>query len=175
MGAAGAVRGRDVVPLDGDLDVPLAVEEVVDRIVAVPAGDDHRGSAQLVEPLGQLAPRAAVPRQRLGLRQVRRDDRREREQPVDEHVDRVVLEQLRARARDHHRVDDQRHTVHGEEVGDRLDQLAREEHPRLRRVDADVVEDGLELRPRTNSGGSSCTAVTPSVFCAVSATIALVP
>ena len=27
----------------------------------------------------------------------------------------------------------------------------------------------------TNSGGSSCTAVTPSVFCAVNATIALVP
>ena len=27
----------------------------------------------------------------------------------------------------------------------------------------------------TNTAGSSCTAVTPSVFCAVSATIALVP
>ena len=34
----------------------------------------------------------------------------------------------------------------------------REEHARLRRVDADVVEDGLELR-RTKSGGTSSTAV----------------
>ena len=33
-----------------------------------------------------------------------------------------------------------------EKVGDGLDQLAREEHPRLRGVDADVVEDRLELR-----------------------------
>ena len=121
--AAGAVRCRDVVALDGDLDVPLAVEEMVDRIVAVPAGDDHRGRAELVDPLGELAPRAR-PGERLGLHQVRRDDRREREQPVDEHLDGVVLEQLRARARDHDRVDDQRHAVHGEKVGDRVDQLA---------------------------------------------------
>ena len=33
-----------------------------------------------------------------------------------------------------------------EEVGDGVDQLAREEHARLRRVDADVGEDRLELR-----------------------------
>ena len=85
--------------------------------------------------------------QRLGLQQVRRDDGREREQPVDEGFDRVVLEQLRAGARNHHRVDDERHRVLGEEVGDGLDQLAREEHPGLRRVHADVVEDRLELRP----------------------------
>ena len=32
-----------------------------------------------------------------------------------------------------------------EEAGDRLDQRAREEHPRLRRIDADVREHGLEL------------------------------
>ena len=28
---------------------------------------------------------------------------------------------------------------------------------------------------RTNSGGTSCTSVTPTVFCAVSATIAVIP
>ena len=33
-----------------------------------------------------------------------------------------------------------------EVVRDRLDQRAREEHPGLRRVDADVVEDRVELR-----------------------------
>ena len=36
--------------------------------------------------------------------------------------------------------------MRGEIVGDRLDQPAREEHPGLRRVDADVAEDRVELR-----------------------------
>jgi hypothetical protein len=35
--------------------------------------------------------------------------------------------------------------VVGEEVGDRLDDLSAEEHPRLRRVHPDVAEDGLQL------------------------------
>ena len=52
---------------------------------------------ELVEPLGELAPRP-VAGERLGLEQVRRHDRRERKEPRDERLDRVVLEQLRARS-----------------------------------------------------------------------------
>ena len=74
-----------------------------------PPGHDHRRRAELVQPLGELAPRGAGPAgERLGLEQVRRHDRRQREEPPHEHVDRVVLEQLRARARDHDRIDDER-------------------------------------------------------------------
>src|SRR3954470_2323533 len=51
--ATGAVRGGDVVALDGDLEVTRAVEEVIDGI-AVPTGDDHRGRPQLHERLCEL-------------------------------------------------------------------------------------------------------------------------
>ena len=77
---------------------------------------------------------------------VRRHHGREREEPRDERCDGVLLQQPRARARDHHRVDHERHRMLGEEVRDRLDHRRREEHPRLGRVDADVVEDRLQLR-----------------------------
>jgi hypothetical protein len=66
--------------------------------------------------------------------------------------DRVLLEQPRAGACDQHRVDDERHAVRVEVVRDGLDQHAREEHPRLRRVDADVVRRRRRARARTKSG-----------------------
>ena len=101
--------------------------------------------AELDEPL-RLRGRVARADERRRLVGIRRHDRRQRKQARDERVDRVVLEQLRARARDHHRIDDERHGVRVEEVGNGLDQPRGEEHPGLRRVDADVVEDGVELR-----------------------------
>ena len=172
--AAGAVRRRDVVALDLDLDVPLPVEEMVDRVFAVAAGDDHRGSAELVDPLGELAPRSRSG-ERLGLHQVRRDHRRERKQPVDERLDGVVLQQLRARARDHHRVDDERDA--DARRGSRRpcrSARARRACPSSRRRRR-CPRRPPRAQPRRTPGGTSCTAVTPSVFCAVSATIALVP
>src|ERR687897_2946892 len=63
----GAVRCRDVVALDGDLDVLIAVEEVVDRLRPVPTGDDDRGRSKLVNPLCQLAPRSPETGERLSL------------------------------------------------------------------------------------------------------------
>ena len=93
----------------------------------------------------------------------------------DEDADGVVLEQRRSRGRHHHRVDDEGHGPLREEAGDGLDDAGAEEHPRLRRVDADVVEDRLELRRGRTPGGASWTAVTAVVICAVSATIALMP
>src|SRR5205823_2614223 len=63
--AARAVRGGDRVTLDRDLDVRRAVEEVVDSVLAVTAGDDDRGRAELVQPLGELCARAAAAGERL--------------------------------------------------------------------------------------------------------------
>ena len=99
-----------------------------------------------MQPRGQLASRAVAPGQRPRLHQVRGDHRREREEPADEGGDGVVLEQLRARARDHDRVDDERHAPVAEVVGDRLDQRPGEEHSGLGGIHADVVEDRVELR-----------------------------
>ena len=100
---------RDRVPLDGDLDVPLAVEEVVDRRRAMAAGDDDGRRAQLMQPLGQLDARAVAPVSatasiRFGVITAASGNSRD-----DERVDGVRLEQRRAGARDHHRVDDERH------------------------------------------------------------------
>src|SRR5204863_5947139 len=114
--ATGAVRGGHVVPGDGDLDVVVPVEKMVDGLVAVPAGHDNRGRPELVQPLGELAARSISARERLRLEQVRRDDGRERKEPPDERCDGVVLEQLRAGARDHHRVDDEGYRMLGDIV-----------------------------------------------------------
>ena len=46
-----------------------------------------------------------------------RDHQREREQSRLERLHRVVLQQLRARARDHDRIDHERHGMAGEKVG----------------------------------------------------------
>ena len=81
------------------------------------------------------------------LLKVGRHDRRERKEARDQRVDGVVLQELRTRARDHDRIDDHRDISAGEEVRDHVDQLTREEHPGLRNVHADVVEDSLQLRP----------------------------
>ena len=51
---------RRLVPHDRDLDVRAAVEEVVDRLLAVTARDDRRRRAELVQPLGELATRAGA-------------------------------------------------------------------------------------------------------------------
>jgi SAM-dependent methyltransferase len=63
-------------------------------------------------------------------------------------LNRVVAQELGARARHHHGVDDERHAMHLEVVRHRLDQRCREEHARLRRIHADVAEGGVELGDR---------------------------
>ncbi len=77
------------------------------------------------------------PGERPRLVEVRRHDGRERKELADERVDGVVLEQLRAGARDHDRVDDERHGMLAEVRGDRLDQRrarrASPSSPRRRR------------------------------------------
>ncbi len=145
MRTSGTVRRRDVMACDGNLDVLAAVEEMVDRVVAVAAGDDHCRRAEVVQALRELAARRIGAGECLRLQQIRGHDGREREETADECAHGVILEQLRPGARDHDGVDDERHRVRFEVVGDRLDQRAREEHPGLGRVDADVAENGVEL------------------------------
>ena len=93
-----------------------AVEEMVDRLVAMTAGDDHCGRAELVQALGELAARAVAPGQRLRLEQVRRHDGREREERADE---RRRPRRLRAAVAPElatmHRVDDERHRVRAQD------------------------------------------------------------
>ena len=95
VGAAGAVRRLVPVALDGDGDVALAVEEPVHGLGSVPARDDHRRRAELVEGLGERAPVGVVgvrdPEQRAGLVQVRGHDRGQREELLDQDGDGVVL------------------------------------------------------------------------------------
>ena len=173
--AARAVRRSDRRAARRESRRARAVEEMVDRVVAVPAGDDRGARAQLVQPLRQLSPRRVETGERPRLEQVRRHDRRQREQPPDQRFDRVVLEQLRAGARDHDGVDDERHRVLLEIVGDRLDHGAREEHPRLRGIDADVVEHCVELLRARRRAAARGWRSRPTVFCAVSATSTDVP
>ena len=149
----------------------VAVEEMVDRGVAVPAGDDRprprraRAAAPRARARG-----ASTPGERLRLHQVRRHDRRERKEPRDERIDGIVLEQLRAGARDHHGVDDERNAdAARDSPRPSRSARARRASPSSRRR-----RRGRRRRrraaARTNAGGSSWIAVTPTVFWAVSAT-----
>src|SRR5205823_1794256 len=78
--------------IDRNLELVLAVEEVVDRI-SVTAGDDHSRRAAGVNALRQLGlvdrPRSS---EDLRLREVRRHHGRERQQPPGQRSVRVVLE-----------------------------------------------------------------------------------
>jgi hypothetical protein len=130
----------------------FAVEEPVHRLVAVAAGDDDGRRAQPVDGFGELSAVGVLgvghAREGARLVEVRRHDGGQREELADEDGDGVVLKELRAGGGDHHRVDDERDRLLRQEVGDRLDDPCAEQHPRLRGVDPDVVEDRVELRAR---------------------------
>ena len=81
-----------------------AREQVVGRAVAVPALHEHGvraglGARRYAPPPRAGARRDVEPAERLGLGQVRRDERRARDQRLDRHPDRAALEQRRAVAR----------------------------------------------------------------------------
>ena len=84
-------------------------------------------------------------------------------------------EQLRARARDHHRVDDERHRVAARGTPATASITAREKSIPVFAASTPMSEKTASSCARHELGGSSCTAVTPTVFCAVSATIADMP
>ena len=93
--------------------------------VTITAGSAERVDAPRRAPRGRASseygtPASAQASCRFGVTTVASG-----KQPAHEHLHRVVLEELRAGGGDHHRVDDERHRVAGEEVGDGLDDPLR--------------------------------------------------
>ena len=94
---------------------------------------------------------------------------------VDDRRAGVVVEQDRARLGDHHRVDHDRHaSEQRERLPDRLDGLPRAQHADLHGVDADVLRHRPDLLD-DELARHRMDAVTPTVLCAVSAVIAVIP
>ena len=145
MRTARSMRRGDVVPVDRDLDVALPVEEMIDRRVPVTPGDNDGGRASIVNPLGELAARARPAGQSLRLEEVRRHDGRKRKKTGNECLDRIVSEEPRTGAGDHHRVDHEWQVPGRECVRNRLDHLTREEHAGLRRIGSEIAEHGVQL------------------------------
>ena len=141
--AAGAVGRPGVMPVYRDLDVLAAVEEVVDGLVAVTTRDDHGRSAERMNPLSQLAgtrePASASASGRFGVTTVASGNRLETRAPTASSWSSFAPELATITGS----------TTSGtgcsEVRGDGFDDRAREQHPGLRCVDADVVEDRFEL------------------------------
>jgi hypothetical protein len=150
MRTTGTVSRVPTVALDRDRHVLLPVEQPVDRLLPVAARDDDGGGAERVDRLGELPAPYVIgvwdSGQSARLVQIRSNHGCKREEPVDENCNGVVEQEFRPGGSHHDRIDDERKRVLPEEVGDRRDDRPAEEHPRLGCVDADVVEDGAELR-----------------------------
>jgi hypothetical protein len=149
MRASSPVGGVVAVALHRDRDVAFAVEEPVDGFRAMATRDDDSGSAELLNSLRELLPIRIVRIRNAGedacLLQVRGHHGGKQEEPLNEHGDGIVSQQLGARSRNHHWIDDKRHRVTLEKRGDGLDDRRAEQHPRLRGVDTDIGEEDLEL------------------------------
>ncbi len=89
---------------------------------------------------------SSPPRQRPRLGNVRRDDRGQRQQPLDQRRPRLVVEQHGAALGDHHRIEHHRRLAdEAERLDHRLDRLRGAEHADLDRVDPDVFGDRADL------------------------------
>ena len=143
-------RGLQSLALkDGEL--PAVEEEVLyDRTGAVAALDQgrarrpsRRGAARRAH--ARRGCRSAG-RQRLGLGQVGRDQRRQGQQLLAQGVEGVSFEEPIAPFGDHHRIE---HHGEGAELAqggsDAAHDLSRAEHADLHRIDADVGGDHLDL------------------------------
>ena len=148
--AARAVRGAVGVARPGELDHALAVEDDVDRLLAVPAGDHDgaRARARGRRAASSSPSRRVVAGEHPRLGEVGGDDRGAGDDELDERGLGVLVEQPRAGLGDHHRVDHDRRA--GRQQVEGLPHRPRaghaSEHPDLDRVDADVLDDGAHLR-----------------------------
>jgi hypothetical protein len=99
-----------------DLHEPLAVEEEVDGLLAMPAGQDDRARSERVDRPHELLGARLLPR--LGehppLRDVGGHDRRAREEEHSERLLGFLVQEPGAALRDHHRVE------HHRRVGDEV-------------------------------------------------------
>ena len=101
---------------------------------------------------------------------------RARQQLAPDRLDRIGLEQAVAALGDHHRIDDDVGQVElGDRRGHRFDDRGVGEHADLDGAEAEVGGDRFDLRRDQVGRASPATAVTPSVFWAVTAVIADVP
>ena len=89
----------------------------------------------------------------------------------------LSVQQRGARLGDHDRVEHDGRLVRElvERLRDRSDRRLVAEHADLHRVDADVAEPPRAPEPGSSRHATAMTAVTPTVFCAVSAVIAVMP
>ncbi len=81
-----------------------------------------------------------------GFGRIRRDQGCEREEQRLHRLDAAVVDKVRTAFGDHHRVDDERDVgVWRKRLGDGFHRAGRNEHPRLHRVGADIVEHDADL------------------------------
>jgi hypothetical protein len=147
--AAGAVGSGHTVPGNRYPQVPRPVEQVVHRLGPVTSGDERGPGSHGHQPLRQDgAVLGDQPGECLSLGQVGRDHGGQREQPADQHRDRVGKQQPAAGTRHHDRVDHEREVPSGQRVGDGRDERRREQHAGLGRVGSDVIEHRVDLVPR---------------------------
>ena len=161
--AAGAVRrARRRAARPGSRRARAPSKRWSTGVVAVAAGDERgRARRARASALGQLAPRrAGHAGERLRLGQVRRHDRREREEPADQRLDRVVL---RAAARPSSRPSpDRRRAGRGARSRNSatVSMIAREKSIPVFAASTPMSSKTASSCARTKSGGTSCTAVT---------------
>ena len=174
--AAGAVCRRDVEPLDGDRTWSRPSKRWSTASSPWPPVTIAARAPSPTSRSASSAPRDASPTSarastRFGVTTVASGKSRATSAPTAS-----SCEQLRAGRRDHHRVDDERHAdASARHGGDRLDHGARERASRSSRRRRRCRRTPRRAAPSRTSAGTSCTAVTPTVFWAVSATIADMP
>ena len=170
--------------LAGQLDEPLAVEEHVDRLLAVAAGDDDAARAERVDRARASSRRRRVIRRRhpasarasgrFGVTTVARGS--------SSSISAACARPGRAaRAPDSATITGSSTTGVPavelvERARDRLDRRDGAEHPDLDRVDADVaVRPRGPARRSLRAGSRATRGRPPTVFCAVIAVIAVIP
>src|SRR5438034_370391 len=150
-GAMGILR-RDAV--GGKAHECARLDQEIDALGAapMPAFDQHRPRPQREQPLALLAHLALVAgdrriEQRRGLRQVRREDERARDERALERFDCVGGKKLVAGGCDHDRIEHDFVLPPALEPGrDRFDDDALGDHPDLDRADIEIGKNRVHLR-----------------------------
>ena len=145
MGAARCDTGRRELT-----DAPTVVEEIERLALEMTTLHEDGARAEVEQSPGRLPHVRGVgdrpPGQRLGLAQVRREERGEGHEPLSQTRDPGGLEEGLPGGRHQHGIDDQvRQRSRGETIGHGVDHRGGEQHARLGCPDIEVVEHGVEL------------------------------
>jgi hypothetical protein len=150
---AGAVRIRHRHAPAGKAQRAACLDEPVRAVRAaqMAALHEHRLRAERAQCLALLDHRGFVgsrrdAQQRRGLGQVRRDDARKRQQFFAQRRNGFGREQRMVALRDHHSVEhDALRPMAAQRLGDGAHDIRVGEHADLHGIDADIVENGVEL------------------------------